>query len=76
MLHLCSKSLPARLQLSHALGLAKTRQFSMLLIFTLFVTQIYDTYDRQFAQYFSLPFLTPKEGNRGYATLSGCAAAR
>lgn len=48
----------------------------MLLIFTLFVTQIYDTYDRQFAQYFSLPFLTPKEGNRVYATLSGCAAAR
>jgi hypothetical protein len=33
--------------------LAKNGQFWMLLLFTLFVTQIYDTYDQQFAQYFS-----------------------
>lgn len=40
------------LKVSHALELAKNSQFWMLLIFTLFVTQIYDTYDQQFAQYF------------------------
>ncbi|MEH2718530.1 MFS transporter, partial [Klebsiella pneumoniae] len=38
------------LKVSHALELAKNGQFWMLLLFTLFVTQIYDTYDQQFAQ--------------------------
>ncbi len=33
------------LKVSHALELAKNGQFWMLLLFTLFVTQIYDTYD-------------------------------
>ncbi|MCP6582113.1 MFS transporter, partial [Klebsiella pneumoniae] len=51
------------LKVSHALELAKNGQFWMLLILTLFVTQIYYTYDQQFAQYFSLQFPTPEEGN-------------
>lgn len=37
-------------------------QFWMLLLFTLFVTQI-TTYDQQFAQYFSLQFPTPRKAN-------------
>ena len=55
------------LKVSHALELAKNGQFWMLLVFTLFVTQIYDTYDQQFAQYFSLQFSTPEEGIAGTA---------
>lgn len=58
------------LKVSHALELAKNGQFWMLLLFTLFVTQIYDTYDQQFAQYFSLQFPTPEEGNRWYGILA------
>ena len=58
------------LKVSHALELAKNGQFWMLLVFTLFVTQIYDTYDQQFAQYFSLQFPTPEEGNRWYGILA------
>lgn len=54
----------------HALELAKNSQFWFLLMFTLFVTQIYDTYDQQFAQYFSLQFPTPEEGNRWYGILA------
>lgn len=58
------------LKVSHALELAKNGQFWMLLLFTLFVTQIYDTYDQQFAQYFSQQFPTPEEGNRWYGILA------
>ena len=58
------------LKVSHALELAKNGQFWMLLICTLFVTQIYDTYDQQFAQYFSLQFPTPEEGTRWYGILA------
>jgi OHS family lactose permease-like MFS transporter len=54
------------LKVSHALELAKNGQFWMLLVFTLFVTQIYDTYDQQFAQYFFAAVPTPEEGNRWY----------
>lgn len=49
------------LKVSHALELAKNGQFWMLLLFTLFVTQIYDTYDQQFAQYFAT---VPDAGGR------------
>lgn len=58
------------LKVSHALELAKNSQFWMLLLFTLFVTQIYDTYDQQFAQYFSMQFPTPEEGNHWYGILA------
>ncbi|EGK0962755.1 oligosaccharide MFS transporter [Salmonella enterica] len=58
------------LKVSHALELAKNSQFWMLLLFTLFVTQIYDTYDQQFAQYFSMQFPTQEEGNRWYGILA------
>ncbi|HCQ4576654.1 TPA: oligosaccharide MFS transporter [Escherichia albertii] len=54
----------------HAFELTKNNQFWYLLIFTLFVTQIYDTYDQQFAQYFSLQFPTQEEGNRWYGILA------
>ncbi|EAA8389855.1 oligosaccharide MFS transporter [Salmonella enterica] len=58
------------LKVSHALELAKNSQFWMLLLFTLFVTQIYDTYDQQFAQYFSMQFPTQEEGNHWYGILA------
>lgn len=58
------------LKVSHALELAKNGQFWMLLLFTLFVTQIYDTYDQQFAQYFSMQFPTLEEGNHWYGILA------
>ena len=58
------------LKVVHALELAKNGQFWMLLIFTLFVTQIYDTYDQQFAQYFSMQFPTKEEGNHWYGILA------
>lgn len=60
----------ATLKVSHAFELAKNRQFWMLLIYTLFVTQIYDTYDQQFAQYFSMQFPTPEQGNHWYGILA------
>ncbi len=53
------------LKVSHALELAKNGQFWMLLLFTLFVTQIYDTYDQQFAQYFSLRFRRRRKATAG-----------
>lgn len=54
----------------HVFELAKNKQFWMLIIFTLFVTQIYDTYDQQFAQYFSLQFSSVDVGNKWYGTLA------
>ena len=54
----------------HVFELAKNKQFWMLIVFTLFVTQIYDTYDQQFAQYFSLQFSSVDEGNKWYGTLA------
>ncbi|MDP1109208.1 MFS transporter, partial [Klebsiella pneumoniae] len=39
------------LKVSHALELAKNGQIWMLILFTLFDTQIYDTSHQQFAQY-------------------------
>lgn len=55
------------LKVSHALELAKNGQFWMLLVFTLFVTQIYDTYDQQFAQYFSCSSRRRKKAIAGTA---------
>lgn len=55
---------------AHVFELAKNKQFWMLIVFTLFVTQIYDTYDQQFAQYFSLQFSSVDIGNKWYGTLA------
>ncbi|WPC76195.1 oligosaccharide MFS transporter [Vibrio porteresiae] len=57
------------LKVSNALQLLKNKQFWMLMIFMLFVNQIYDTYDQQFAQYFSLQFATREEGNHWFGIL-------
>ncbi|STT85335.1 sucrose permease [Klebsiella pneumoniae] len=58
------------LKVSHALELAKNVSSGCCCSLPLFVTQIYDTYDQQFAQYFSLQFPTPEEGNRWYGILA------
>ncbi|GJG77701.1 MFS transporter [Klebsiella pneumoniae] len=57
------------LKVVNALELLKNKQFWMLMIFMLFVNQIYDTYDQQFAQYFSMQFTTRAEGNHWFGVL-------
>ncbi|MCX9024066.1 oligosaccharide MFS transporter [Citrobacter portucalensis] len=57
------------LKVSNALQLLQNKQFWMLMIFMLFVNQIYDTYDQQFAQYFSMQFSTRAEGNHWFGIL-------
>ncbi|MFK3711188.1 oligosaccharide MFS transporter [Leclercia adecarboxylata] len=64
------EKMTSSLKAGHVLELMKDKQFWMLIIFTLFVTQIYDTYDQQFAQYFSLQFPSVDEGNKWYGTLA------
>lgn len=64
------EKMTSSLKAGHVFELAKNRQFWMLIIFTLFVTQIYDTYDQQFAQYFSLQFSSIDVGNKWYGTLA------
>ncbi len=64
------EKMTSSLKSGHVLELMKDKQFWMLIIFTLFVTQIYDTYDQQFAQYFSLQFPSVDEGNKWYGTLA------
>ncbi|MCU6669015.1 oligosaccharide MFS transporter [Enterobacteriaceae bacterium H4N4] len=64
------EKMTSSLKVGNVLELMKDRQFWMLIIFTLFVTQIYDTYDQQFAQYFSLQFPSVDEGNKWYGTLA------
>lgn len=64
------EKMTSSLKAGHVFELMKDKQFWMLIIFTLFVTQIYDTYDQQFAQYFSLQFPTVDEGNKWYGTLA------
>jgi len=64
------EKMTSSLKAGNVLELMKDKQFWMLIIFTLFVTQIYDTYDQQFAQYFSLQFPSVDEGNKWYGTLA------
>lgn len=64
------EKMTSSLKAVHVFELAKNKQFWMLIIFTLFVTQIYDTYDQQFAQYFSLQFSSVDVGNKWYGTLA------
>lgn len=64
------EKMTSSLKAVHVFELVKDKQFWMLIIFTLFVTQIYDTYDQQFAQYFSLQFSSVDEGNKWYGTLA------
>ncbi|WP_347113266.1 oligosaccharide MFS transporter [Leclercia sp. S52] len=64
------EKMTSSLKAGHVVELMKDKQFWMLIIFTLFVTQIYDTYDQQFAQYFSLQFPSVDEGNKWYGTLA------
>lgn len=64
------EKMTSSLKTVHVFELARNKQFWMLIIYTLFVTQIYDTYDQQFAQYFSLQFSNVDEGNKWYGTLA------
>lgn len=64
------KKMTSSLKVGNVFELMRNKQFWMLIIFTLFVTQIYDTYDQQFAQYFALQFPSIAEGNKWYGTLA------
>lgn len=57
------------LKINNALQLLRNKQFWMLMIFMLFVNQIYDTYEQQFAQFFSMQFATRAEGNHWFGIL-------
>lgn len=64
------EKMTSSLRASNVFELVRNKQFWMIIMFTLFVTQIYDTYDQQFAQYFAMQFPTIAEGNQWYGTLA------